>query len=711
MASSSGWGARPIKPEDRDLICPICLDPLTIPRSLTCLHSFCTKCLSSHISKTETKVSRTHRFICPVCRTVIRPPFSDTPLTAWAEQFPIDVVLASMLPGDKSITDKTCEPCSVQGKQLKAEYFCVVCKECRCQTCYEHHKSSKLLKGHQIVTLEEFLSDPAMTVTIDDTLTCTNHGDKEYEFFCSDHGKVLCATCLEEGHKACTNCKEINVHAKEVIKEQKPDKVLNKMKELEKHLKDVSKKKRQTMLDFEANIKKVLNEISTLKQKINSVIDDLERRVSEERKKVSEWQSMRILEEDKNIQSVIAAVKNSCKQLEAISKYGSETQVCVVLHKMEKQLLAYQSKAMTCSEILKINIDINIPDCIRESSMVSVTDLSCNVLENLKILPLPYDITQFIANEKSTKHRHTRDNETDDKHIHRKDRDRDSGRESKGRDIVKVEEFQVHRPENAEAPAYIAVDCLPDDKIVFLDMANSRCCLYDSRNQYLSEYKLSSDPRRMCVFAKNEIAITLPEQSMIQFLLIGDTITSKRTISVTRCCTAIASLKSKNLVFAGYHQDSYHWGVLTKNGHEKSCFYIPRQNQSSNGTYLTLNSKRTRVYISCPGNNAVYCFDLDGIKHFEYTSENLNKPADMAIDNEENLFIVGYYSCNIHQLSQDGLVLKVITDGIPQCPMSICFKPSGKQLLLTNHDDVNLDTCYVYQLQLGTVPNNNGTKL
>ncbi|KAL3874702.1 hypothetical protein ACJMK2_037677 [Sinanodonta woodiana] len=702
MATSSGWGARPIKPQDRDLICPICLDQLTVPRSLTCLHSFCTKCLSSHISKTATKVSGIHTFKCPVCQTVIRPSFGDNPLTSWADQFPIDVILASMTLGDKSATDKTCEPCSVQGKQLKAKYFCTVCKECRCQTCYEHHQSSKLLKGHKIVTVEEFLSDPAMAVTLAEYLTCTNHADKEYTVYCRDHGKVLCATCLEEGHKGCINCKEIIVHAKEVIKEQRTDKVLRKMKTLVKHLTDVCERKRQNMLDFEADIIKKLNEISTLRQNLNSIIDDLEIRVREKGKKVCKQQSMKRLEEDRHIQSVVAAVKNSCKQLEAISKYGSETRLCVVLQKMEDQLLAYQKRSTDFSEILKINIEINIPDFIRKNSMLSVADVSCTVLENRQIIPLPYDSMQFRSDEKAVKERHMRANETDDRHSYRKDRKKVSDRGSTCRDIVKVEEFKVHRPRIDMPPAYAAVDCLPDGKVVFLDMANSRCCLYDSCYRYISEYKLSSCPRRMAVDAKNEIAISLPDQMKIHFLLIiGDSITSKRIISTTRWCTALASLSNKELVFTGYDKDRYHWGIMTTDGQEKSCFYIPGHimTPATGGTNVILNLLKTRVYISCYLNNAVYCFSLDGIKHFEYVSDSLKGPADMTIDMQENLFVVGLESCNIHQLAQDGSVLKVITDGIPRFPASICLNTSEKQFLLTSVDDTNRDTCFIYQLK------------
>ncbi|KAL3874703.1 hypothetical protein ACJMK2_037678 [Sinanodonta woodiana] len=629
-----------------------------------------------------------------------------------------------MSPEKEAATDKTCESCYAHGKKLKARYFCTVCRECRCRSCYEHHQSSKLFKGHTIVTLKRYPSVSAMAVTIAESLTCTNHGDEKYKFFCSEHGEVMFAICRQEGHNGCTNCKDIIVHAKEVIKEQRPDKLLKKMKALQKHITDVSKRKSQNMLDFEADIKKLkeistlrhtinsiiddleirvneegkkvieqqsmrrleedghiqslvaavknsckhleaitnygsetqvcvvlqkmedvpkrksqnmldfeadikkkLNEISTLRHTINSIIDNLEIRVNEEGKKVIEQQSMRRLEEDGHIQSLVAAVKNSCKHLEAITNYGSETQVCVVLQKMEDQLLAYQTKTIDCSEILKINIDLNIHDCLRES-----------ISENRQIIRLPHDFIQFHSDKKALKERHMKANETDDKRIHRKNRERISDR---GRRYM-----------------------LP-------------VCLYDSCYRYLSEYKLSSSSRRMAVVAKNGIAISLPDQMKIHFLLIGNTITSKRTTSNTRWCTSLASLSNTELVFTGYKKNRCPWGIMTTDGQEKSCLHI--MTPATGGTNVILNSLKTRVCISYYLNNAVY--------------------SDMAIDLQENLFVVGHESCNIHQLAQNGSVLKLITDGIPRFPVSISLNTSGKQFLLTSVDDTNRDTCFVYQLK------------
>uniref|UniRef100_A0A5K3FAB9 Peptidase_M16_C domain-containing protein n=1 Tax=Mesocestoides corti TaxID=53468 RepID=A0A5K3FAB9_MESCO len=55
---------------DEFLICKICLDSFDKPKSLACLHTFCQKCIESHISSevTYNKMADYHHFTCPLCR-------------------------------------------------------------------------------------------------------------------------------------------------------------------------------------------------------------------------------------------------------------------------------------------------------------------------------------------------------------------------------------------------------------------------------------------------------------------------------------------------------------------------------------------------------------------------------------------------------------------------------------------------------------------
>ena len=55
---------------DEFLICKICLDSFDKPKSLACLHTFCQKCIESHISAevTYNKSVDYHHFTCPLCR-------------------------------------------------------------------------------------------------------------------------------------------------------------------------------------------------------------------------------------------------------------------------------------------------------------------------------------------------------------------------------------------------------------------------------------------------------------------------------------------------------------------------------------------------------------------------------------------------------------------------------------------------------------------
>ncbi|KAL3891424.1 hypothetical protein ACJMK2_003686 [Sinanodonta woodiana] len=78
--------------------CPICLEQFNIPRQLPCAHSFCEKCLQSHITTQAGKITELSNIKCPVCRNPAGPFIKDRPTSEWATLFPVNTVLQSIFP-------------------------------------------------------------------------------------------------------------------------------------------------------------------------------------------------------------------------------------------------------------------------------------------------------------------------------------------------------------------------------------------------------------------------------------------------------------------------------------------------------------------------------------------------------------------------------------------------------------------------------------
>ncbi|XP_041377199.1 E3 ubiquitin-protein ligase TRIM32-like [Gigantopelta aegis] len=81
---------------DEYLTCTICFEPFIDPKQLPCLHTFCKRCLSSHISYNVRGSGHLH-FSCPVCRKITKPANPDPrELANWADQFPNNFFIISL---------------------------------------------------------------------------------------------------------------------------------------------------------------------------------------------------------------------------------------------------------------------------------------------------------------------------------------------------------------------------------------------------------------------------------------------------------------------------------------------------------------------------------------------------------------------------------------------------------------------------------------
>ncbi|KAK3592266.1 hypothetical protein CHS0354_022691, partial [Potamilus streckersoni] len=249
----------------------------------------------------------------------------------------------------------------------------------------------------------------------------------------------------------------------------------------------------------------------------------------------------------------------------------------------------------------------------------------------------------------------------------------------------------------------IGIVCLADGRIVIADYKNSKCCLCDSSFNHMSDFTISSEPWGMCIIDTDEVAVVLLIEKKVQFLKIGDTIQPSGLITTRRKCRSLVAL-NKDIVYAGSMIDmqTYYWGTITRGGVEKSCFHIPRGNTKFSDVNITLNSCKTRSYISCYDAGTVYCFGVDGMQYFEYKVQegpDQGNPLVIALDRENNLRVFVKNMNSIHRLSPEGVILQIIKDIIPESPHATCFKRSGDSFLLTSIGSTTSNICFSYKLK------------
>ena len=176
-----------------EVSCPVCSDLFTDPRHLSCLHSFCLKCLQHwHVSSGSGNAIR-----CPKCQTPSRVPASgdlkDLPTSFFLNGL-IDVLAIK----ECNTTQVTCGNC--EKKSSEASY-CFQCCRFYCEQCLIVHNRWRDNKDHRVLALKEFQESDYEDV-LKRPVFCSKprHEKEELKFFCKDCKTTACQTCFALQH-------------------------------------------------------------------------------------------------------------------------------------------------------------------------------------------------------------------------------------------------------------------------------------------------------------------------------------------------------------------------------------------------------------------------------------------------------------------------------------------------------------------------------
>ncbi|KAL3891421.1 hypothetical protein ACJMK2_003683 [Sinanodonta woodiana] len=319
--------------------CPMCLEQFSVPRQMPCAHSFCEKCLQSHITTEAAKHKHTklNCIKCPVCRNSVSLYIKDKPTSEWATLFPVNTVLQSILPA-KSKVDRLCDACNTEGTTSRAEGVCVVCKEAMCGDCLRVHRKLKISKNHTILSVEELACNPRNVIKLAEGFTCSEHHGEDIKYYCKYHKLPCCATCVIKSHKICFKVLDLKEELPALLSANKPVEIIADMKKIESHLNKFIAMNESILNNLRTELNELTANIRKVRQEINDILDELEAQVKTEGNTIYKEEFIRKQEENHQCLSLMHAVRNSHYLHEAVHKYGSNLQKFLMAEAMKSQL-------------------------------------------------------------------------------------------------------------------------------------------------------------------------------------------------------------------------------------------------------------------------------------------------------------------------------------------------------------------------------------
>ena len=195
MAKQIPSSSEALKKLEDQLTCPICLEHLTNPKTLPCLHSFCQHCLQA--VPLELVESAKYLITCPSCRSSCEVP--ETGVAGLTTAFLVNNLIEVYgllkkvsVPGG----DVSCDNC----EKSNAIRYCKECSLFYCQECLRYHNKLKSNTDHKVLSLDEVANTAYQLPKGDVSMKCSSH-DKPLDIYCETCEELVCQHCTVRIHK------------------------------------------------------------------------------------------------------------------------------------------------------------------------------------------------------------------------------------------------------------------------------------------------------------------------------------------------------------------------------------------------------------------------------------------------------------------------------------------------------------------------------
>ena len=338
-----------------EVSCSVCSDIFTDPKHLSCLHSFCSKCLQQWY---ET-CGGGEAIKCPKCQTFSRVPASgdlkDLPTSFYLNGL-IDVLVIK----ECRKTQVKCGNCDKKRSEVS---YCFQCCIFYCDQCVAAHNILRRNREHRVLAIKDF-QDKDYEDVLKRPVFCSrqDHQEEELKYYCKECETTLCQTCfaLDHGGHALKLIKEEAETQKLEIKsviEMYRKKLEAKMKEVTQLDEDYAKMIQQNEIVKRDAQRFAVNLINSIQAKLQNIITSVENQTKKSlesltAKRSEIQQHISVLESSLNEadkllkRSTTAEIVQLKKSLPTIFQGGNQTKPTVYDSSSQEALMFVENRKM-----------------------------------------------------------------------------------------------------------------------------------------------------------------------------------------------------------------------------------------------------------------------------------------------------------------------------------------------------------------------------
>lgn len=209
---------------------------------------------------------------------------------------------------------------------------------------------------------------------------------------------------------------------------------------------------------------------------------------------------------------------------------------------------------------------------------------------------------------------------------------------------------------------------LPNGQLLLCDNSLEKCIVYGDDGSIVQEVPLPGAPWDAFFESDGRILITIPNKNTI-VVLQRNTLAIEKTLPLSCECRGIAKWQDKYLIGTRGKIEEYSTDLA----------YLTSRSLNITDD-IAVDNDGCIVYGNF-NNSTIIKEDINHEVIFTYKHKKLVKTCGVAFDNHGFIFVNGRQSNNIHILSADGNLLKIIDINEPQC---IKFEKNSQRMFVVN---------------------------